>query len=192
MAEADSIQARKAELRSLAGTRRNVIVGRPERSAAICARVIALPQFRDASAIHCFLPIRSEVDTRPIIAAALAAGKAVAIPITVGKGPLEHSWISTLEPMAFTQGSFGTLRPLQIRPATPGMWSLTIVPLLAFDRMGTRLGYGKGHYDRLLAQTGSAAIGVAFADQELPELPSAGHDVSLDLIVTEQALISRQ
>lgn len=189
MEDRSSIVALKAELRTQALARRDAMAGRAERSAAICAHIIGLPQFEAAAAIHCFLPIRSEVDTRPIIAAALRAGKAVAIPITVRGGPLQHSWITSLEPEAFTPGVFGTLRPAQMQPAAPGDWALTVVPLLAFDRAGYRLGYGKGHYDALLAAAESLAVGVAFAAQELPEVPHEQHDQALQLIATEDELI---
>jgi 5-formyltetrahydrofolate cyclo-ligase len=178
----------KAELRRAAAARRNAIAGRESKSTAICARLLGLEQFVAAPAIHCFLPIRSEVDTRPIVAAALAAGKAVAIPITVG-ATLEHSWIDGVDPARFSPGVLGTLRPHLLRPAHPGEWSLTVVPLLAFDRDCYRLGYGKGLYDQLLATTTGYAIGVAFAAQELPALPHEPHDIPLDLIITEQELI---
>jgi 5-formyltetrahydrofolate cyclo-ligase len=186
-----AITTEKARLRALAAARRDQLRSRDEASATIAARVLGLPEFRAAAAIHCFLPIRSEVDTCPIIAAALAAGKRVAIPITVSGGPLEHSWITSLDPALFERGVFGTPRPKVIEPARPGEWGLTIVPLLAFDRSCTRLGYGKGHYDRLLAQAGGATVGVAFAGQEQPVLPRAPHDFPLDLIATEHELIHR-
>ena len=189
MDERTDIVALKAELRAQALQRRDAIEGRAERSAAICTRLIGLPQFQAAAAIHCFLPIRSEVDTRPIIAAALSAGKAVAIPITAGSGPLQHSWITSLEPEAFTRGGFGTLRPVELAPAAPGDWALTVVPLLAFDRAGFRLGYGKGHYDALLSATESLAVGVAFAAQELPRVPREAHDQALAIVVTEDELV---
>jgi 5-formyltetrahydrofolate cyclo-ligase len=178
----------KAELRRAAQARRNALIGRANMSTAICARLLGLEQFVAAPAIHCFLPIRSEVDTRPIVAAALAAGKAVAIPVTVG-GALEHSWIDGLEPAQFTPGALGTPRPHTLRPARPGDWSLTIVPMLAFDRACYRVGYGKGLYDKLLATTTGHTIGVAFSAQEVAALPHEAHDIPLDLIITERELI---
>jgi 5-formyltetrahydrofolate cyclo-ligase len=181
--------AEKARLRSAMAARRDALDGRAARSAAICARVIGLPQFQAAPSIHCFLPMRSEVDTQAIVAAALAAGKAVAVPVSERDEPLSHSWISSLEPAAFVPGGFGTLRPRIRLPAAPGTWALTIVPLLAFDREGFRLGYGKGHYDALLASAPTFAVGVAFAAQEQPCLPRESHDQPLNLIVTEDELI---
>jgi 5-formyltetrahydrofolate cyclo-ligase len=150
------IVVHKQALRQEAIATRDALADRAQRSAQICGRVVALDAFVAAGAIHCFLPIGAEVDTRPIVAAALAAGKAVAYPVTVRGGPLVHSWIDSLAPEAFEPGVFGTLRPRVMRPATPGEWQLTVVPLLAFDRAGYRLGYGKGHYDQLLAMISSS------------------------------------
>lgn len=180
----------KGELRGVALAARDGLEDRDRRSAAICARIVGLPQFAAAPAIHCYLPMRSEVDTRPLIAAALAAGKRVAIPITPRSGPLTHSWITTLEPAAFVPGVFGTLRPHTMVLAEPGAWALTVVPLLAFDRDCTRLGYGKGYYDQLLATLEAPAVGAAFAAQERPTLPCEPHDIPLTMIVTEDEVIA--
>ena len=133
--------------------------------------------------------MRSEVDTRPVIAAALATGKAVAVPVVGRDGALTHSWIDTLDPATFTHGQLGTPRPRHLRPAAIGAWSLTLVPLLAFDRAGYRLGYGKGYYDQLLAAAGGMSVGVAFTCQELPAVPREPHDLPLDCIVTDAEVI---
>lgn len=135
------------------------------------------------------MPIRSEVDTRPLIAAALAAGKRVAVPIVTEDYQLHHSWIDRLDDQTFIAGAFGIPQPRQIRSALPGQWDLTVAPLLAFDRAGHRLGYGKGFYDRLLPHVRGPRIGVAFAVQEEPGLPHEPHDVPLDCIVTEYEVI---
>lgn len=189
MSDESTIQGRKALLRREAAARRDALAGREERSAAITALVLALEAYRAAPAIHCFLSIRSEVDTRPLVAAALAAGKAVAVPVVAEDGVMAHSWIDSLDQAAFGRGQLGTARPRQIRPASPGEWALTVVPLLAFDRAGYRLGYGKGHYDALLARGAGLAVGVAFACQEFPALPREPHDRPLDLVVTEDGVI---
>lgn len=181
----------KAGLRRELMARRDALGDREQRSAAIAAAVVSLPAFAAAAAIHCFLPMRSEVDTRPIVAAALAAGKAVAVPtMAPGAREMSHSWIESLDESAFSRGALGTLLPLHPRPAAPGDWQLTVVPLLGFDRVGYRLGYGKGHYDKLLALLSCPSVGVAFADLEVPDLPREPHDIPLDLIVTEREIIA--
>lgn len=189
MAESDTVAERKRQLRREALARRDALADRAERSAAIRALLMGLGAYRAATAIHCFLAIRSEVDTRPLVADALAAGKAVAVPVIDGRGVMVHSWIAGLDEANFERGQLGTASPRAIRPAHPGEWQLTVVPLLAFDRAGYRLGYGKGHYDGLLAQGAGLAVGVAFACQEVPALPHEAHDMPLDLVVTEAGVI---
>jgi len=170
--------------------RRDALDDRERRSAAICALVAESLSYAAARAIHCYLPMRSEVDTRPLIADALAHGKRVAVPIVVPKAAeLAHAWLESLAADALAPGVFGTFNPRDLRPATPGDWDLVIVPLLAFDRRGHRLGYGKGYYDRLLAAGRFATIGVGFAAQEIDALPAEAHDITLDWIVTEREVI---
>src|SRR5215212_7357380 len=176
----------KAALRAAAMLRRDALDDRERRSAMICAKVVASPSYAAARAIHCYLPMRSEVDTRPLIADALARRKRVAVPIVVPKAAeLAHAWLESLAAAALTPGAFGTFNPRDLRMAAPGDWDLAIVPLLAFDRRGYRLGYGKGYYDRLLAASPVTTIGVAFAAQEIDMLPAERHDIALDWIVTE-------
>jgi 5-formyltetrahydrofolate cyclo-ligase len=171
--------------------RRDALGDRERRSAAICAHVRALPAFAAARGIHCFLSMRSEVDTRPLISAALASGQAVVVPVVLPKAvELSHAWLDSLDAGALAPGTFGTFNPRDLRPAAVGDWEVAIVPLLAFDRRGYRLGYGKGYYDRLLAASPAATIGVAFAAQELDMLPVEPHDVPLDWIVTEDEVIA--
>lgn len=182
------LAAQKAALRAEMIARRDALPDRDRRSAQICALVQQLPAFLAATAIHCYVPMRSEVDTRSLIAAALAAGKAVAVPIVAGQHRLEHSWIDSLTETEWVRGRFGTLQPRQIRPAQPGAWSLTIVPLLAFDRELYRLGYGGGFYDALLAFAPAIAVGVAFAVQEVAHVPREPHDIRLDMVVCEDGV----
>ncbi len=182
----------KQTLRRELRQRRDALANRSERSAAICTLVSTLALFQAAQVVHCYLPIRSEVDTRPLITTALAQGKGVVVPVVGANSlTLEHCWLTSLQPHDLELGIFGTPYPRQQQPVEPGAWQLIIVPMLGFDRSGHRLGYGKGYYDRLLASSPTPSIGVAFATQELAELPHAPHDIPLDWIVTENEIITR-
>lgn len=183
-------QTEKQTLRRELIARRDALASRDTRTNAIVEQVLAHETFRRARAIHCYLAIGSEVETRPLIIAALHAGKAVAVPVVVPQGGLRHSWITGLDPADFQPGIFGTLEPRQICTAHPGDCDLLIIPMLGFDRSGYRLGYGKGYYDRILAKVPGVAFGVAFAVQELPLLPHEPHDIPLDMIATENELIA--
>ncbi len=138
--------------------------------------------------MHCYLPIKTEVDTRPLIAAALDAGKEVIVPVVQGEDLL-HVRLDSLDNQDMQPGRFGILQPRLLQQVSLGVWDVIIVPMLAFDRAGYRLGYGKGFYDRLLTTAPVPTIGVAFATQEAAHLPHDLHDVPLLRIVTETEVI---
>lgn len=189
MAETHDLAKQKRSLRRELAIRRDQIVDRAARSEVIRMRVCALPAFQRARAIHCYLAIRSEVETRDLIATALAQGKAVAVPVIGADRRMRHSWIRDIDLADFREDALGTLSPRQISPALPGDWDLTIVPLLGFDRQGYRIGYGKGYYDQLLSDSPTCAVGIAFAAQEVPLIPYEFHDRRLDIILSEDELI---
>ena len=130
-----------------------------------------------------YWPIRTEIDPRPAMALAAARGP-VCLPVTHGMGPLTfREWRAG---MVLERDGFGTEYPGEgpdIAPRT------LVVPMLAFDRRGHRLGYGAGHYDRTLADLRDhgpvTAIGFAYAAQEASPLPDEPTDQALDMIVTE-------
>jgi 5-formyltetrahydrofolate cyclo-ligase len=133
-----------------------------------------------------FWPIGGEIDIRPLLLALHAQGHAVVLPVTPKRGnPLSfRRWRpgDVLQPERF-----GTFRPIG-EEAVP---DFLLVPLLAFDRRGHRLGYGAGFYDRTLAglPRGRYALGVACAGQEVPEVPAGPSDVALDAVATDNGVI---
>lgn len=136
-----------------------------------------------------YLPIRSEIDPRPAMEEAAAHGP-VAVPVIEGAGlPLRFSrW----EPgCALREGPFGAMVPERDDFLEP---EILIVPLVAFDRCGGRLGYGGGFYDRTLAllraRRATLAIGFAYAAQETEALPLEPTDQPLDMVVTEAEVIT--
>ncbi|WP_375175709.1 5-formyltetrahydrofolate cyclo-ligase [Pseudooceanicola sp.] len=135
-----------------------------------------------------YLPIRTEIDPRPAMAEAAAHG-VVGVPVIEGQGqPLQFA---TWTPEgALVPGPFGAEVPEAILPMVP---QILIVPLVAFDRRGGRLGYGGGFYDRTLqmlrANGPAMAIGFAYAAQEAEGLPLEPTDQPLDMIVTERGVL---
>lgn len=126
-----------------------------------------------------------EADPALLMERLVELGCHIAYPRVVGKGlPLEFHRVPDGEVLA--PGAFGIHEPLDIWPrAVP---NILLVPLLAFDSSGYRLGYGGGFYDRTLALLKVPAIGIAYAGQEVASLPGEPHDRTLDMILTEQGI----
>jgi len=141
-----------------------------------------------------FWPLDGEIDIRPLLLALHNQAHTIVLPVTPKRGsPLTfHVWRPG---DAMVAERFGTMRPAG-RPAGEAQWGtqpapdFLLVPLLAFDRHGGRLGYGAGYYDRTLPLLSPCfALGCAFAAQEVPEVPMGPDDVRLDAVVTEREVI---
>ncbi len=136
-----------------------------------------------------YMAMRTEIDPTPAMEEAAAHGP-VCVPVIMGAGlPLKFSrWTPDI---ALRDGPFGAKVPAVDDFFDP---EILIVPLVAFDRSGGRLGYGGGFYDRTLqglrAKRATLAIGFAFAAQEADSLPLEPTDQPLDMIVTEQGVIT--
>lgn len=177
----------KAAARKAAFERRKAAKS-PERDAsAVTALLEAVLPYK-GRALSGYIPIRTEVDPLPVMAAMAAFGP-VCVPIIEGRGrPLVfHRWEPGCE---MVERSFGTFAPATAELVVP---EVLIVPLVAFDRAGGRLGYGGGFYDRTLqglrARGEVVALGYAFAAQEAEDLPLEATDQPLDGIVTEDGVI---
>lgn len=135
-----------------------------------------------------YWPTRSEIDVRPLLTALSGRGRTIALPVTAMPTLLFRRHV---DGKSLEQARFGLLEPpSSAELVTPGT---LLVPLLAFDRRGGRLGYGAGHYDTAIAMLRRngriVTIGVAFAVQEVPSVPREAHDVDLDHILTERGLM---
>jgi 5-formyltetrahydrofolate cyclo-ligase len=157
-------------------------------SAGIAERIVALPSFVTATCVLLTLPYRSEWDTRSVFAAARVAGKTVALPRVDGDARTlalhEVRYISS----DTAPGHRGIPEPRVDMPRmTAEAIDWVLVPGVAFDPDGGRLGYGGGFYDRLLAllRPGTPRIAGAFEPQVVPHVPAAPHDLPVDRIVTE-------
>ncbi|MCY3983970.1 MAG: 5-formyltetrahydrofolate cyclo-ligase [Roseovarius sp.] len=135
-----------------------------------------------------YIPIRTEINPLPAMIEAVAHGP-VGVPVIQGDGkPLLFSrWAPDC---SLKEGRFGALIPVDEVFFEP---EILIVPLVAFDRKGTRLGYGGGYYDRTLMQLrnkrATLAIGFAYSAQEILELPIESTDQKLDVVVTESGIV---
>lgn len=156
---------------------------------------------RDAFLATIPLPVRAvvsgyvafgdELDPRPLMTHLHSAGLSCCVPVIVGKGrPLAfREWSPTAQ---LRPGNHGI--PIPKADAAELTPTILIVPLLAFDRQGRRMGYGAGYYDRTLAalrrSSPVVAVGIAYADQEIREVPADEHDERLDWIITERDVLA--
>ena len=145
--------------------------------------------FNEAGIIHIFLPILDEPETRKIIEFSWKSGKQIVVPCVLPNKPeLFHSRLNSFEDLR--PGALGVLEPSPERRIafTPERFDLVIVPGVAFDRLGGRLGYGKGYYDRFLDQTLAFRLALAFEFQLLQSIPTETHDIPMDGILTENGI----
>jgi 5-formyltetrahydrofolate cyclo-ligase len=160
-----------------------------QRSAAIVQRLLALDVYREAATVALFWPIegKNEVDLRPLCGPALAAGKRLALPWADVEAN-EIRLRAFAGPGELVAGPMGFDEPPASSPLLgAGDVELVIVPALAVDPSGHRIGYGKGYYDRLLASLAPAAVAVvvAFDFQLLVEVPATPGDFAVQLVVTD-------
>ena len=180
----------KATLRAAALAKRDALSDKQRAAAAMALAKRGLPMsIAPGSIVSGYSPIRSEIDPIPLLRALAAQGARLALPAVMarGKSLAFRAWYPDDRLML---GPLGILEP---SPAAAELIpDIMLVPLAAFDRLGHRIGYGAGHYDYTLAHLRKAkaiaAIGLAFAAQEIAAVPALQHDVALDYVLTETKL----
>lgn len=181
----------KNEIRREALDRRNALSEseRAEASLAICQRIMADDRFLDARGVHVYLPIGSEVDIRPLIDVAWELGKGVGL-MRVSEDGGSRQYRITPE-TTYTTGTLGIAEPNDAEAFDMDRCDLVIVPLVAADEEGNRVGYGKGYYDQFLTHFPRPTIGAAFDVQVFPQLPNDELDIQLDAVITETRVLGR-
>ena len=191
MAQSTAIEDAKAELRVQARERRDAL---PAGVRATAARAIAARPFPVALTLRAivsgFMPLGSEINPIPLMRKLAGSGAQLALPVVCGRG----------KPLGMRAFDFG-------QRLLPGVWGIRepapdaaevfpdilLVPLLAFERSGHRIGYGAGYYDltiaALRARKTITACGLAFAAQEISSVPTTSRDARLDLVLTEREVI---
>lgn len=189
MLATSDVETLKAGMRAEARSRRRAVSDgqRTEAAQALLRHDLG---FLDVPGIlGVYYPVRSEIDGLPLAHHLSGRGWTLALPVINAGGPLTfHLW----EPGApLVAGPFGIPQPIDAPAVTP---TVILVPLLAFDAQGHRLGYGGGHYDRTLAALRTCgpllAIGLAYDGQEVAAIPAGAHDQRLDLVLTPSRAIS--
>jgi len=163
---------------------------RVEKSAQIMKRLFELEEFKRAKTVLFYASKSDEVQTLGMIEEALALGKRVAVPITIVEGRnLALGEIRSVKALA--PGAFNVPEPVEYVPVNPNLVDLVVVPGVAFDERGDRIGHGMGYYDKLLGQMhmGAKFVGLAFELQIVDDVPEERHDIRVHKIVTEKRVI---
>jgi len=188
----DVLEAKRALRERVVRSR--AALGPEERAAAAasCARIVdALPAWQAARTVALYAPIGAEMDTAELARRAAAAGKRVAWPLVrPGEAVLAFA---ACAPGDLVPGPLGTRQPPASSPPVPlADVDLVVVPGVAFDGQGRRLGRGRGHYDATLAAlpAGTPRVGLAFELQVVATVPSEGHDAPVDAVATERRLLA--
>ena len=156
---------------------------------ALCEQIISLASFRFADTVLMYYPVKGEIDITPIATEALKRGKRVAFPVCEPEScTMIYRYVSSLDELR--RGCYSIPEPTADAPIFEGAVSaLCIVPALAFDREGFRLGYGKGYYDRFLKTFEGKSLGAVYSDFLRDTLPRGYYDRAVDIIVTERGSI---
>ncbi len=191
MPEIAEVQTAKERLRPEAQARRDALPAEARKVAAemIAARAFPL-KIKSGTVVSGFMPLKSEINPLPLMQKLAEQGALLALPRIVSRGsPLSmRAWEFGGR---LDRGQWGIREPkADAREADP---DVLLVPLLAFDRGGYRIGYGAGYYDmtikRLRGLKAVAAVGIAFAAQEVSEIPKTPRDERLDIVLTEREVI---
>ncbi|MEM7462833.1 MAG: 5-formyltetrahydrofolate cyclo-ligase [Pseudomonadota bacterium] len=181
----------KSELRKLALDRRDSLdpVQRLEYSMAACEHGAEAVEFEPGLIVSGFLPIRSEIDPRPLMDKLGKRGVRLSLPVVIDKETILFREL--LRDGELVDTGFGTRGPDDKADVLDPQ--VLIMPLAAFDKHGNRLGYGAGHYDRAISRLEARGIdpflvGIAFNVQEVDNIPAEAHDKKLGAIVTETGI----
>ena len=185
------IQQQKKTIREQAHANRKAQENKDDLSRRILAKFFALPEYKAAQTVLFYVDVRAEVRTRHDLAEALTHGKRILVPYCVD-GELELFHLTSMEELSL--GAYKILEPredLRQRPEKKVDVSevdLVMVPGVAFDSRGARMGHGFGYYDKLLehARPGTPLVALAFECQMFPEIPVSDHDIFMSKILTEQ------
>lgn len=164
-------------------------------SRAITRRLLALPEYAAARKVAYYVGVRDEVRTREAIAASLADHKRIAVPYCHGD-ELRLCWLDRLDELAVGAFRIEEPRPdLRTRPernVSASELDLIVVPGVAFDPAGGRIGYGRGYYDRLLTSVArtTTIVAMAFDCQIIPQVPREPHDIMMHRIITPTMVYS--
>ena len=188
----DPVAVGKSELRAAILAKRDAMPAAERQAAAETLAARGLPvAVKPGLIVSGFMPMKTEINPLPLMRQLAAAGAQLALPCIDGRGkPLIMRAYAFGD--QFKSGQWGIREPMPTAAAVKP--DILLVPLACFDRAGHRIGYGAGYYDRTIAELRAVktitAIGIAFAVQEIPQVPATQHDQRLDFVLTEKETIA--
>ncbi|MBQ4110135.1 MAG: 5-formyltetrahydrofolate cyclo-ligase [Clostridia bacterium] len=147
-------------------------------------KVISCDEVKNAENIFCYISVNDEVDTQKIIKYLFKAGKTVTVPLCVEKGKMIAVKINSFDDLK--EGMYGIPEPKSHTEFEKTKLDLIIVPALAFDKEGYRLGYGGGYYDRFMADLTAFKLGICRSELYVEALPRDEFDIKADKVITER------
>ena len=181
----------KEIMRERARKQRSAVTPEQARAAAKAAadQLVGRSELSKVTSIGLYAAIRDELSTAPLAIELAGRGIKLAFPRVLNSRELAFHWVSSLDELS--AGTWGIAEPPATAPlAQPGELGAFVIPALAFDARGNRLGWGRGHYDTTLAAHGDALrVGFAYDLQVVDKVPSHTSDAPMDLIVTESRAI---
>ena len=154
---------------------------------AIAAHLLAMPEYQAARTVFCFVGTAREIDTRPILEAILASGKALCVPLCAAPGVMELRQITDLDQLV--PGAYGIPEPPAHAPVVDiDDVDFTVLPCLTCNHLGQRLGQGGGYYDRFLAHYRGGTVLLCREKLIREEIPLESHDYPVPWVLTERGL----
>ena len=155
---------------------------------AIIRCLTALPEYREAGTVFCFVGTDQEIKTWPFLLSALADGKTVAVPLCTGKGIMEARQILSKEDLM--PGAYGILEPKPACPLVePSQIDLAVIPCVSCTHDGRRLGHGGGYYDRYFCDAVTSTAVLICREQLVREaIPTEAHDIRFPLVITDAGI----
>ncbi len=191
----EALRDRKKTIRDAAHANRQAQENKDAISRLICEKFVAQVEYAAAGTVLFYLDVRTEVRTRHYLPTALTQGKRILVPYCVDRD-LQLFHLESMDQLSV--GMYKILEPREDLRSDPARLvdvaevDLIMVPGVAFDRRGARMGHGFGYYDKMLehARPDTPLVALAFECQLFPEIPTQPHDVFMDKIITEQAIYS--
>ncbi len=182
-----NLREAKTKLRQEILTARGKIEEKAEKDRRICEKILNANSYKTARSVLLYHPLEKEINILPVIEDALASGKTVALPRCGGTREMRFYIISSLADLE--SGKFNLSEPKEeCEEAKTEDFDFCLLPGLAFDKYGYRLGYGKGYYDNNMSEFSGIKMGAVYAEFLYETLPRGKFDFPANIIVTEKMI----